>query len=170
MIEISLSGISSGSWFRADAETLSTDYGKILLTKELLEGHAVFLERESLYLALSLNTDDDVKSLTVWFPMLKMIELNIGKFTDGRVFTQARALREAGFKGEIKVVGPVIPDQAGFFARVGVDTLVIENSDRAEAFKSVLQRHKIFYQTSSDGKRQIARLREQGQTERLAAS
>ena len=97
-----------------------------------------------------------------WFEHLSMIELTVDSFTDGRVFTQARELRDLGFKGEIKVRGPVMPEQASFFARVGVDTLVVEESDeRIKAYEANLKRFNLYYQTSADGAVPVPHLRHQ---------
>lgn len=160
MTEISLSGITSGQWFRACDFSISSEYGKILVSMELLEKYVAFIEDSTVYLALSITPDVDVRGLGKWLTRLKMIELSVENFTDGRVFTQARTLRDLGFKGEIKVCGPLVPDQALFFARVGVDTLSIGDDGRVEDFKTTLNSYNIFYQSSSDAAIPVPQLRE----------
>ena len=52
------------------------------------------------------------------------VDIRFGKFNDGRGFTLAAHLRErAGFKGHLRAVGALIPDQAQFLKRVGFDAV-----------------------------------------------
>lgn len=166
MVEISLSGITSGHWQCVNDDFKPQDSAKILLTLEQLDVYEAKIDND---FALRLTTDVEVKSLRSWFGRIKMIELTVASFTDGRVFSQARTLRDAGFKGEIKVSGPVIPDQAKFFSRVGVDTLIVESGERVQAFEKALQRYDLFYQTSSDGVSQVSKLRHSQQSKRKAS-
>lgn len=46
-------------------------------------------------------------------------------FADGRGFSLARQLRQAGFAGVLRAVGPLIPDQVHFAERVGFDEVWI---------------------------------------------
>jgi uncharacterized protein (DUF934 family) len=45
--------------------------------------------------------------------------------TDGRGFSIARALRDAGFRGELRASGPLIADQYDFLLRSGFDSVEI---------------------------------------------
>ena len=45
--------------------------------------------------------------------------------TDGRGFSLARALRDAGFCGELRASGPLIADQYDFLLRSGFDSVEI---------------------------------------------
>lgn len=51
---------------------------------------------------------------------LDVVTIEFPKFRDGRGFTIARTLRERyGYKGEIRAVGHILPDQAMFLLRSG---------------------------------------------------
>ena len=53
------------------------------------------------------------------------IRLVVASFSDGRVFTLARQLRQIGFKGRLEVVGDLLPDQLPMLLEAGVDVLEI---------------------------------------------
>ena len=54
-----------------------------------------------------------------------VIALVVASFSDGRVFTLARQLRQIGFKGRLEVVGDLLPDQLPMLLEAGVDVLEI---------------------------------------------
>ncbi|MEX0627990.1 MAG: phosphoadenylyl-sulfate reductase [Cucumibacter sp.] len=59
---------------------------------------------------------DKFNSIAVAFP----------KFTDGRGYSAARLIRERfGYRGELRAVGDILADQAGFLRRCGFDALVV---------------------------------------------
>lgn len=80
---------------------------------------------------------------------LSLIEINFKAFTDGRGFSLAyRLRRDHGFNGEIRISGPVMPDQAHMLMRTGADTLVLETPERKVAFFTALKRFGNYYQNS----------------------
>ena len=159
MVDISLSGISSGNWQAFSEESILQVGEKPLFNIEQLENHERQIRDWGGDFALKLAPDTDVKILAIWLSHLKMVELSVANFSDGRVFSQARAFRDIGYKGEVRVSGPIVPDQAKFLARVGVDTLIIEDASRLGDFKSALQRYNLFYQSSSDSQSTVIKLR-----------
>ena len=144
MVEISLSGITSGNWQAFSEDSILQVGEKPLFNTAQFEKHERQIRDWGGDFALKLEADADVKILADWLSHLKMVELHVANFSDGRVFSQARTLRDIGYKGEIRVNGPIVPDQAKFFARVGVDTLIIEDARRLGDFKSALQRYNLF--------------------------
>ena len=69
----------------------------------------------------------DVKSLSMLDAWLvePAIALVVASFSDGRVFTLARQLRQMGFEGRLEVVGDLLPDQLPMLLEAGVDVLEI---------------------------------------------
>ena len=69
----------------------------------------------------------DVTSLSMLDAWLvePAIALVVDSFSDGRVFTLARQLRQMGFKGRLEVVGDLLPDQLPMLLEAGVDVLEI---------------------------------------------
>ena len=80
-----------------------------------------FLEQEEAD-SVRIEAGEDV---TVLFPHLsrvRLIEVDFPKFRDGRGFSTARMLREAGYTGEIKATGDVLVDLIFFMRRCGFDS------------------------------------------------
>ena len=69
----------------------------------------------------------EVSSLSVLDAWLAepVIALVVASFSDGRVFTLARQLRQMGFEGRLEVVGDLLPDQLPMLLEAGVDVLEI---------------------------------------------
>ena len=51
-----------------------------------------------------------LSTLNAWLAE-PVIALVVASFSDGRVFTVARQLRQMGFEGRLEVVGDLLPDQ-----------------------------------------------------------
>ncbi|MEM1022414.1 MAG: DUF934 domain-containing protein [Myxococcota bacterium] len=98
---------------------------------------------------LVLRTDDPVDGLP---PDLDRIEFEVERFTDGRVFTQARLLRRRhGFRGVISVTGPFLPDQAAHLFRCGVDAIVVPDDVDPEPWARTVARFPRYYQSAARG-------------------
>lgn len=52
------------------------------------------------------------------------IDIRFETFKDGRGFSLAALLRQAGFDGELNAIGPLLPDQEGSLKRVGFDSVI----------------------------------------------
>ena len=75
------------------------------------------------------------------------IGITFSLFVDGRGFSLARMLRERhGFKGEIRAVGHLIPDQGQFLLRCGFDTAEIVDPEAARVWKASIERIRHNYQ------------------------
>ena len=53
---------------------------------------------------------------------VRLVEVDFPTFRDGRGFSAARILREAGYTGEIKATGDVLVDLLFFMRRCGFDS------------------------------------------------
>ncbi len=56
---------------------------------------------------------------------LAVIAINFPAFTDGRGFSLARLIRRAGFNGELRAFGNILPDQYASALACGFDTIEI---------------------------------------------
>jgi len=65
-----------------------------------------------------------LSALNAWLAE-PVIALVVASFSDGRVFTVARQLRQIGFEGRLEVVGDLLPDQLPMLFESGVDVLEI---------------------------------------------
>ena len=60
-----------------------------------------------------------------------MVQINFETFKDGRPFTFAKILRKKhNFKGELRAVGHVLPDQFVFLIRCGFDSVEIKEDEK----------------------------------------
>jgi uncharacterized protein (DUF934 family) len=109
--------------------------------------------------AVRIEPGDDVRSLLPHLARLKLVEVTFPKFRDGRGYSSARVLREAGFAGEIRAAGDVLVDQLGFMRRVGFDSFAPKAPLNPAVVQATLDRYPYVYMKSSDGKPPIWALR-----------
>jgi uncharacterized protein (DUF934 family) len=100
--------------------------------------------------AVRLEPDDDARSLIPHLDRLSLIEVAFPKFRDGRGYSSARILREAGYTGELRAQGDVLVDQIAFMKRCGFDSFAPETSLNPEAVERALATYDQFYQGAAD--------------------
>lgn len=94
-----------------------------------------------------LTSDIEWDALKPYLARLDLIVITFPIFRDGRGFTQARALREYGrFTGEIRAEGHVLPDQANYLRRCGVDGVMLGENADDKPWHRELQRFPTVYQ------------------------
>ncbi|HKR89154.1 MAG TPA: DUF934 domain-containing protein [Phenylobacterium sp.] len=124
--------IISLSRFQADGERL------------LGEGRAV---------GVRLEAGEEAEALAYDLPRLSVVTLAFPKYRDGRQYSNARLLRERfGFKGEVRAVGDVLREQAGFMVRCGVDAFEPADGSNPEQWEHVIRRFRHVYQRAADGR------------------
>ena len=102
--------------------------------------------------AVRLEPGDDARDLLPFLERLKLVEVNFPAFTDGRGYSAARILREAGYAGELRAVGDVLVDQLAALRRSGFDSFAPEvGFDPADA-EAALARWGDVYQAAADGR------------------
>jgi uncharacterized protein (DUF934 family) len=83
------------------------------------------------------------------------VEVNFPAYTDGRGYSAARILREAGYTGELRAVGDVLVDQISHMRRCGFDSFKpnapLDDADVEAAFA----RWPDVYQKTVDDRRPI---------------
>ena len=60
--------------------------------------------------AVRIEPGDDARALLPHLGRIRLVEVNFPVFTDGRGFSSARVLREAGYTGELRAVGDLPVD------------------------------------------------------------
>ena len=55
--------------------------------------------------AVRLETGDDARDLLPFLDRIRLVEVDFPAFTDGRGYSAARILREAGYAGELRAIG-----------------------------------------------------------------
>lgn len=101
--------------------------------------------------AVLLESADDPALLRPYLNRLDLVVLRFPIFRDGRGFTQARELREyLRFSGEIRAEGHILPDQAAFLRRCGVDSVVLPKDGNGDPafWEKQLRQFPVAYQRS----------------------
>jgi uncharacterized protein (DUF934 family) len=129
---------------------------------EVLEQPAVTLEAfldQSNATAVRLESDEDARALLPHLGRLALIEIAFPKFRDGRGYSSARILREAGYKGELRAQGDVLVDQIAFMRRCGFDSFAPETALNPDDVASALARFDHVYQRAADAAQPVWKLR-----------
>lgn len=112
-----MSIIVTDDGFRPD--DLETDAARRLSLDEFRETD----ERGNI--ALEIPNDADPKEVSGYFDRVSAIVIPFPSFADGRGFSLARQLRQAGYSGRLRASGHVIADQYAHARRVGFDEVEI---------------------------------------------
>ncbi len=76
--------------------------------------------------AVRLEADEDARALIAHLDRVRLIEIAFPSFRDGRGYSSARILREAGYAGGLRAQGDVLVDQIAFMRRCGFDSFAPE--------------------------------------------
>ena len=117
-----------------------------------------FLEQSNAT-AVRLEPDEDARALIPHLDRLALIEVAFPKFRDGRGYSSARILREAGFTGELRAQGDVLVDQIAYMKRCGFDSFSPEKPLDPADVEAALTRWPEHYQGAADGAVPIWKLR-----------
>jgi uncharacterized protein (DUF934 family) len=109
--------------------------------------------------AVRLAPADDARALIPHLATLHRIDIEFPKFRDGRGYSSARILREAGFTGEIRAVGALNVDQLGFLVRAGFDAVLPQVPFDPAVAQRTLDRFAHVYMKAADGRQPIWALR-----------
>jgi uncharacterized protein (DUF934 family) len=82
-----------------------------------------------------LNVGQSIEVATDDVVRLSVIALPFPKFSDGRSYSAARQLRDAGYRGEIRATGDVLLDQLPLMARAGFDAFEITHAATISALE-----------------------------------
>ena len=104
-------------------------------------------------LGVRLAPEDEVEALEGRLEGVSTVAVEFPKFRDGRGFTAARLLRtRLGFRGEVRAVGDVLRDQAGFMVRCGFDAFIPADGAGPAEWAEAAGRHRHVYQRAADGR------------------
>jgi uncharacterized protein (DUF934 family) len=106
------------------------------------------------------EADQSVDDLAYDLPRIAVVALVFPKFGDGRAYSYARLLRERyGFTGEIRAVGDVLREQAGFMVRCGFDAFEPADGSTPEQWAAAASRFRHVYQRAADDREPAFALR-----------
>jgi uncharacterized protein (DUF934 family) len=69
---------------------------------------------------------EDPATLRAWLDRVPLVAVDFPKFTDGRGYSIGHLLRTRyGYRGELRAIGDVLPDQLDYLRRVGFDAYAV---------------------------------------------
>ncbi|UNU42278.1 DUF934 domain-containing protein [Sphingopyxis sp. YF1] len=109
--------------------------------------------------AVRVEAGEDARKLIPHLDRLELVEISFPRFRDGRGFSSARILREAGYTGELRAEGDVLIDLLFFMRRCGFDSFVSQHSLNPADVEAALNRYTHVYQDATDAAVPIWKLR-----------
>lgn len=109
--------------------------------------------------AVRLEAGEDARALIPFLDRLALIEIAFPAFRDGRGYSAARILREAGYEGELRAQGDILLDQVIDYRRCGFDALASEAPLDPQAVEEALARFPQVYQKAADDRAPVWKLR-----------
>ncbi|AHE54379.1 DUF934 domain-containing protein [Sphingomonas sanxanigenens] len=109
--------------------------------------------------AVRIEPGDDARALLPHLERLALIDVSFPKFRDGRGYSAARILREAGYAGELRASGDVLVDQILPMRRCGFDSFLPDAPLDASVVEASLARYDHVYQRAADGVAPVWKLR-----------
>jgi len=120
------------------------------LTRFEAEGDAL-LSSNSRRVGVRIESNEEIEVLAYDLPRIAVVALAFPKYRDGRAYTSARLLRERfHYQGQIRAVGDVLQEQAGFMVRVGFDAFEPNDGATPEAWTKAASRFRHVYQRAAD--------------------
>jgi uncharacterized protein (DUF934 family) len=125
--------------------------GEVILSLTRFQAEGDRLLSEGRAVGVRLNSDEEVEALAYDLPRIAVVALAFPKFGDGRAYTSARLLRERfHFKGEVRAVGDVLREQAGFMFRCGIDAYEPADGSTPAQWERATRRFRHVYQRAAD--------------------
>lgn len=124
--------------FRADDVV---DHGTVTVDSFLDQSNAT---------AVRIEPGDDARELLPHLDRIALVEVNFPTFGDGRGYSAARILREAGYAGELRAVGDVLIDQLSHMRRCGFDSFAPDKRLDEDDARAAFDRWGEVYQPAAD--------------------
>ncbi len=147
--------IPNGWQLLADEDTTGVDGPYVLSFDRALRD----LDGLNGHYGVRVTPGNDVRLLEPFLDKITLIEVAFPGFRDGRGYSTARILREAGYTGAIRAVGDVLRDQLFYMLRCGFDEFLVKDKDPAGAITSAAKRFSTTYQSAADSARPTWALR-----------
>ena len=109
--------------------------------------------------AVRLEPGDDARALLPHLDRLRLVEVSFPTFREGRGYSAARILREAGYAFELRAEGDVLIDQIGFMRRCGFDSFASSHALDRDAVERASRRYPHVYQRAADTRPPVWALR-----------
>lgn len=100
--------------------------------------------------AVRIESGEDARALLPHLDRIALVEVSFPSFRDGRGYSSARILREAGYRGELRAQGDVLVDQIPLMRRCGFDSFAPDAPIDPETLAAALDRYDFRYQAAAD--------------------
>ena len=118
-----------------------------------------FLDSQTNATAVRLEAGDDARALLPYLDRIALVEVSFPSFRDGRGYSAARVLREAGYTGELRAQGDVLVYQMPLMKRCGFDSFAPQAEIDPATLEAALTRYENVYQKAADGRVPVWALR-----------
>ena len=118
-----------------------------------------FLDTQTNATAVRLEAGEDARALLPNLDRIALVEVSFPSFRDGRGYSAARILREAGYTGELRAQGDVLVDQIPLMRRCGFDSFAPQAPIDIDVLRASLERYDTPYQKAADGAVPVWKLR-----------
>lgn len=105
--------------------------------------------------AVRIEPGEDARALLSDIERIALVEVTFPVFGEGRGYSSARILREAGYTGELRASGDVLVDQIAAMRRVGFDSFAPKAPLDSADVEAALNRFPDVYQKTIDGRQPI---------------
>ena len=109
--------------------------------------------------AVRIEPGEDARDLLPHLDRITLIEVTFPKFRDGRGYSSARILREAGYTGEMRAAGDVLVDQVAFMTRCGFNSFAPDVPLDPIVVERALSTFADVYQSAADAATPVWKLR-----------
>ena len=109
--------------------------------------------------AVRIEPGEDARELLPHLDRITLVEIAFPKFRDGRGYSSARILREAGYTGEMRAAGDVLVDQVAFMTRCGFDSFAPDVPLDPVVVERALTTYADVYQSAADAAVPVWKLR-----------
>lgn len=136
----------SDTWIHAGAEGELPNAGDVIVPFARLLKEWEQLSSRDGKLGVQLGNMDRAEALSMFLPGLSVVVLPFPAFNDGRAYSIARQLREMGYRGELRAIGNVLPDQLQLMLQVGFDTFDIGERFQLATWQQASKQMSLAYQ------------------------
>jgi uncharacterized protein (DUF934 family) len=109
--------------------------------------------------AVRIEPGEDARRLLPHLDRLTLVQVAFPTFRDGRGYSSARILREAGYIGTLQAQGDVLVDQVNYMQRCGFDDFAPNAALNPQVVEKLTSVYPEVYQRTVDGKVPVWKLR-----------
>lgn len=142
------------------AENVALPLGPVLVPLAVWQAQKATLLTATQPVGVWIAAGEGPEDIAADLDKLTVIGVDFPKFTDGRNYSTARLLRERyGYRGEIRAIGDVLPDQLFYMTRCGIDAFALRADKDADKALALFDTFSDAYQTGVDQPQPLFRRR-----------